>query len=186
MPRTAMHGRTARSARWAFVAVGALLGLSACGAAPATQAERDAVEARMLAPFLAPREVGCDTLLVELTGNFDGFVARPAVDPKRHDFERVVGDGFVDLVWSNRMGAPEAAFVITVGQPAQLTEQGWKTGVGTRFRVVNQLRIRVFEGRHALTLRATAGTTYALVKEGPGKPRDLRQFVIPDDVPARP
>lgn len=186
MLSTAMHTTTARATRWAFATLWTLFGLGACGAAPATQAERDAVEARMLAPFLAPREVGCDTLLVELTGNFDGFVARPAVDPKRHDFERVVGDGFVDLVWSNRMGAPEAAFLITVGEPAQLTEQGWKTGAGTRFRVVNQLRIRVFEGRHALTLRATAGTSYALVKEGPGKPRDLRQFVIPDDVPARP
>lgn len=186
MPNPAMHGGTERSSRRGSAMLAVLLGLGACGTAPATKAERDAAEARLLAPFLAPREVGCDTLSVELTGNFDGFVARPAVDPQRHDFERVVGDGFVDLVWTNRMGAPEAAFVITVGEPAQLTEQGWKPGAGTRFRVVNQLRIRVFEGRHALTLRATAGTNYALVKEGTGKPRDLRQFVIPDDVPAKP
>lgn len=186
MSKTAMHGRTPRSNRSWCASIGVLLGLGACGAAPATKAERDAAEARLLAPFLAPREVGCDTLLVELTGNFDGCVARPAVDPKRHDFERVVGDGFVDLVWTNRMGVREAAFVITVGEPAQLTEQGWKAGAGTRFLVVNQLRIRVFEGRHALTLRATAGTSYALVKEGTGKPRDLKTFVIPDDVPARP
>lgn len=163
-----------------------LLGLVACGGVPASPEQQAQAERRLLLPFLAERSVGCDQLLVELTGNFDANVSRPAVDPQRHDFRREVGDGFVDLVWTNRTGAPEAAFKIAVGERTQETEQGWKAGRGTRFEVVNQLRVRVFEGRRELTLRATTVGDYALVQEGKTRPRDRRRYCIPDDVPAAP
>lgn len=172
-----------RSRPWC---VGLLLGLVACGAVPASPEQQAQAERRLLLPFLAERSVGCDQLLVELTGNFDANVARPAVDPQRHEFRREVGDGFVDLVWTNRSGAPEAAFKTTIGEPTQATAEGWKAGRGTRFEVVNQLRVRVFEGRRELTLRATTVGDYALVQEGKARPRDLRRYCIPDDVPAAP
>lgn len=160
--------------------------LAACGSTPATPEQQAQAERRLLVPFLAERVVGCDQLLIELTGNFDANVTRPAVDAKLHDFRREVGDGFVDLVWTNRSGAPDGAFATIVGEKLQEGEQGWRPGRGTRFRVVNQLRVRVFEGRRELTLRATTTGDYALVQDGKSKPRDLRRFCIPDDVPAAP
>ncbi len=169
-----------------FLAAMAMAWSAGCGATPATAEQQAQAERRLLAPFLAPREVGCDALLVELTGNFDDNVARPAVDASRHDFRREPGDGFVDHVWTNRAGTADAAFVITIGEPPQLGEQGWRQGASTKFRVVNQLCVRVFAGRHALTLRASTVGDYAFVKDGTGKARDVRRFTIPDDVPARP
>jgi hypothetical protein len=174
----------ARSVPWLWGALSLLL--AACGTTPATPEQQAQAERRLLIPFLADRSVGCDQLLVELTGNFDANVTRPAVDARLHDFRREVGEGFVDLVWTNRSGAPAGAFQTIVGEKVQEGEQGWRLGRGTRFRVVNQLRVRVFEGRRELTLRATTTGDYALVQDGKSKPRDLRRFCIPDDVPAAP
>lgn len=179
-----MGSAAARSVPWVCGALSLLL--AACSATPATPEQQAQAERRLLLPFLAERKVGCDQLLVELTGNFDANVTRPAVDPRLHEFRREVGDGFVDLVWTNRSGAPDGAFEAIVGEKMQEGEQGWRPGRGTHFRIVNQLRVRVFEGRRELTLRATTTGDYALVQDGRNRPRDLRRFCIPDDVPAAP
>ena len=167
---TRIHGWT----RWV------LLGLCACAAAPASPEQRLQEERRLLAPFLAAREVGCGELLVELTGNFHEQVGRPAVNPKVHTVVRETGEGFVETVWTNPTGQAASAFAITIGVPPEPTDTGWMAGTGTKFRVVNQLRVRVYEDRRALTLNATATGPVVLVKEAKSAPREVRQFAIAD------
>jgi hypothetical protein len=160
-----------------------LLSLAACGSAPKASPEQQAAaEQRLLQPFLVDREVGCGELLVELTGNFHDNVGQPALDSVRHRMTKEEGDGYRDTIWTNLSGAPEAAFMIRIGEPSQINELGIVQGRGTRFRVVNQVRLRVYEGRRALTLNATAGGPVVLVREASDKPRDVRQFTIVDGI----
>jgi hypothetical protein len=155
--------------------------LAACTGTPVTPEQRQLAERRLLAPFLAPREVGCGELFVELTGNFHGNVGEPAVDRTRHTVTREQGDGFVETVWTNTTGTPESAFVITIGAPAALRDDGtWSTAQQTRFRVVNQLRRRVYEDRRDLTLNATAGGAYVFVQDASAPPREVAGFAIVD------
>ncbi|MBM3972852.1 MAG: hypothetical protein FJ301_01980 [Planctomycetes bacterium] len=155
-----------------------LLAVAACSAPPPTVEQRAQAEFRLLAPFLVDRVVGCRELRIELTSNFYGNVGRPAHDPQRHSLTRVQGDGFVETVWTNRSGAPEHAFVLAVGATQEIPD-GSKTPPRTRFRVVNQLRIRVYEDRRPLTLAATA-SDIVLVQDGKSAPRDVSGFVIED------
>lgn len=164
--------------RCAFVLLAA-----ACGSAPeATPAQRQREEQRLLQPFAADREVGCGELLVEMTANFHGNVGQPAIDKSRHRMTKEPGDGYVDTVWTNTTGMPEAGFVVTIGETSQITDKGLVQGRATRFQVVNQVRLRVYEGRRPLTLNATAGGAVVLVREAAGKPRDVRQFAVSDGI----
>ena len=169
---------------WSGVVAGsfaAVFGGCAAGA-PVTPQQQEQHERRLLAPFLAPREVGCGELLVELTGNFHDNVGQPAVDQQRHRVTRETGDGYVDTVWTNLAGAMEGAFVVTIGQPPELTERGLVPGNATRFRVVNQLRLRIYQDRRALTLNAVAGGSFVLVKEASTKPSEKARFEVRDGV----
>lgn len=160
--------------------------LAACAATEATPEERRAAEERLLAPFLADREVGCGELLVELTGNFHSCVGQPAVDRTRHRVVREQGSGFVDMVWTNIAGAAEGALLLTIGDAVSATEVGAPARPRTRFRVVNQVRLRVYEDRRPLTLNATAGGTFVFVKEASTAPREVKAFTIADGVLRRP
>lgn len=167
--------------------VAVVLALAACGTAPdATPEQKAQAERRLLAPFLAGMEVGCGELLVEVTGNLYPYVGQPAVDPERHTKVREEGSGFVDTVWTNTAGVPESAFIVMIGDPPELTETGWQPGRQTRFRVVNQVRLRVYEDRRPLTLNATAGGGYVFVKEASSPPREVAKFAIVDGVLQRP
>lgn len=166
--------------RW-WIAV-SVLGWTACSSAPATPEQQQQHERRLLSPFLQPREVGCGELLVELTGNFHDNVGQPAVDRNRHQVVRETGDGYVDTVWTNPAGTIDSAFVVTIGEPPELTEKGLVAGAATKFRVVNQLRLRVYEGRRPLTLNATAGGSFVLVKDAAAAPREVQRFVVADGV----
>jgi hypothetical protein len=160
-----------------------LCSLAACASGgDATPEQRTQAERRLLTPFLAAREVGCGELFIEVTSNLYAYVGQPAVDAARHRQTRERGDGFVETTWTNLSGAPDAAFVVTVGEPQQLTETGWVLGQQTRFRVVNQVRVRVYEDRRPLTLNATAGGAFVLVKEAATKPQDVKEFAIVDGV----
>jgi hypothetical protein len=163
---------------WAVVAA---LGVGACSGTPATPQQREQEEQRLLAPFLTAREVGCSELFVELTGNFHQHVSRPAVDKAQHTVTRQQGDGYTDTVWTNAAGTPDGAFLVGIGDQTRLGETGWDNGVKTRFRVVNQVRIRVHEARRELTLNATAGGV-VVVKDAGGAPRDAAGFAIVDGV----
>ena len=155
-----------------------LLVTAACSTPPATAEQRAQAERRLLAPFLVDRVVGCSELRVELTGNFHRNVGRPAHDPKCHSLTREQGDGFVETVWTNLSGAPEHAFVLAVGATQEIPD-GADAPPRTRFRVVNQLRIRVYEDRRPLTL-AAAASGLVLVQDGKAAPRDVKGFAIAD------
>ncbi|MFN9334361.1 MAG: hypothetical protein ACK6D1_17365, partial [Planctomycetota bacterium] len=127
---------------------------AACATEPATPEQRAQAERRLLAPFAVDREVGCTELRVELTSNFHGNVGRPSHDAKRHSMTREQGDGYVETVWTNLSGAPDAAFVLTIGPTQEIP--GAAAAPRTRFRVVTQLRVRVYEDRRPLTLGAAA------------------------------
>ena len=146
--------------------------LACCSTAP-TEEERRAAEQRLIAPFIADREVGCGELVVAYTGNFHGSVSQPAIDRTRHAVDRREGEGFVETTWTNTAGAPDGAFIVTIGDPVSPTEVGDAGRPRTRFRVVNQLRLRVYEDRRPLTFEATAGGPFVYVKEGTAAPRQL-------------
>lgn len=170
--------RAGRWLWWCSIAVT----LASCSSVPVSPEQRRVAERRLLSPFLSEREVGCSELQIEITGNFHGNVAQPAIDRTRHTVTEQRGDGFKEMVWTNTAGTPDAAFVITIGEPTQIGEEGWVAGQRTTFRVVNQVRLRIHESRRELMLEATAGGTFLFVKDGKSAPREMKRFVIADGV----
>lgn len=157
---------------------------AACATEPATPEQRAQAERRLLAPFAVDREVGCTELRVELTSNFHFNVGRPSHDGKRHSMTREQGDGYVETVWTNLTGAPDAPFVLTIGPTDEIP--GAAAAPRTRFRVVNQLRVRVYEDRRPLTLGAAAAGKVVLLREGAAPPREVAGFAVVDGVLQRP
>lgn len=175
------HRRRESVRRWSRWAVCAGLA-AACAGAPATPEQRRLAEARLLQPFLRSTEVGCAELQIEVTGNFHGNVGQPAVDAGVHQVRREQGDGYRDTVWTNTVGDPVHAFVVTVGEPVEITETGLRQRPRTTFRVVNQVRLRVYEDRRPLQLSAAATGAFVLVREAGGTPHEVKEFVIADGV----
>ncbi len=167
---------------WAVLWTAAGLGWAACASTPATPEQRRLVERRLLEPFLQAREVGCSELEIEITPNFHGNVGQPAIDPRIHSAKKESGFGFVETVWTNKTGDLASAFVVTVGEPAQLTETGVVQGARTKFTVVNQVRLRVYEERRPLTLNAHAGGQFVFLKDATGRPREVKEFAVADGV----
>lgn len=155
--------------------------LSGCAASPVAPQERADAEQRLLRPFAVAREVGCSELVIEMTANFAANVGRPAADPARHQVRTRHLDGCSETEWLNPTGLPEAAFLVTVGPPMELTNAGWVQPPRTMFRVVQRLVLRVFEGRHALALDAAA-TGVVVVKDADAPLRDAASFVVRDGV----
>lgn len=157
------------------------LGLFGCAAVPATPEQQAAAEQRLLRPFLEGNEVGCRELLVEYTGNFHNFVAQPAVDVKAHLARKERGDGFVDTIWTNRLGAAKSAFVVSIAAAADPTEPGVPRGPRTTFTVLNEVRLRVYEDARPLTLTARAGGGLVVVRRaGAATAVDCAEFHIAD------
>ena len=159
---------------------------AACASAPATPEQRRLAEARLLAPYLRGAEVGCAELQIDATGNFHGNVGQPAVDAMFHKVARTEGNGCRETVWTNTAGDPAHAFVITIGEPAVMTERGSMQKPRTTFRVFNQVRLRVFEDRRPLQLDASATGEIVMVRDAGGRPREVRQFVVVDGVQRSP
>ncbi|MCA8954323.1 MAG: hypothetical protein KDE27_32745 [Planctomycetes bacterium] len=156
-----------------------------CAGTPPSAADLDRNEQAMLAPFLVDRSVGCNELLIEMTGNFNDYVGQPALDPNAHTMRLEsgsdAGGSYIEKVWTNTMGRTEFAFGIAVGEPGEFGPKGMVFGPRTRFTIVNQLRIRTYQGRHAVTLKARAGGERVVVKDhDSGRTRDVREFVIED------
>lgn len=155
-----------------------LILLASCGSAPVSKEKVDQEQLRLLAPFLGGGEVGCDQLVVEMTGNFAiDNVAQPAVDKQLHGVTKERGDSYTDTIWINKRGDLPGAFTVTIGIP-QMTEHGLVTSQQTKFTVVHQVRFRVFEGRHTMALNVwTSGKT--LVKEA-GQFKDVEEYRVED------
>ena len=159
------------------------LGLFGCAGVPATPEQQAAAEQRLLQPFLEGIEVGCRELLVEYTGNFHNHVAQPAVDVKAHLARKERGEGFVDTVWTNRLGDPKSAFVVSIAAAADPTEPGVRRGSCTTFTVLNEVRLRIYEDARPLTLTARAGGGLVVVRhKGAATAQDCAEFRIADGI----
>jgi len=167
-----------------MVVLGALwLVPAGCAAVPASDGQVAETERRLIAPFLRGTEVGCNELLVEMTGNFNTHVGQPALDRRAHTMRHEAGDDYIEKIWTNTLGQTKSAFVVTIGEPGKITERGMVRGPNTTFTVVNQVRLRIYQGRHAVTLKAYARGDRVVVREASvARHRDVREFVIEDGV----
>jgi hypothetical protein len=158
--------------------------LAACGSSPPPAAQLRDVEQRLLQPFLADVRVDCNELLIEMTGNFYPNVGQPALDERVHRRHREEGPGYHDLIWTNTLGQPETAFLITIGGTAELTATGVDPGPTTRFSVHHRVRLRVFQDRHGITLEVLArgvdGSPILLREPGAPGARQVREYRVED------
>lgn len=154
--------------------------VAACSGPPATPEQRRLAEQRLLAPFLAGAGIACTELQIDITPNFHPHVGQPAPDPQAHTVVREQGATFRDTVWTNVTGDPDRGFVLTIGQPPELTERGVELRQQTTFRVVNQVRLRVHEDRRPMLLSVRAGGQFVLVQEAGGPVRELHEYEVVD------
>jgi hypothetical protein len=139
-------------------------------------------EQRLLAPFLDGAEIGCGELQIDITGNFHPNVGQPAIDPSTHSVTREQAGSYRETVWTNTTGDPAKAFRLTIGRTPEFNERGVELPKQTRFRVVHQVRLRIYEDRRPLTLAVRAGGDFVLVRQPGGSVREVREFVVADGV----
>lgn len=167
-----------RSAMRRSVVPALVLGVAACAGGPVSTEQRQAAEQRLLAPFLRATEVGCSELLVELTPNFYPVVSQPAVDVQAHRASKQRGADYTETTWTNTLGRPQSAFVVTIGEAPVYTDRGPVLGPRTRFTVLQRVTFRVYEGPHAMQLDARA-TGVVVVRDGvAARPRDVREYAV--------
>lgn len=162
--------------------IGLTMLVAACAGTPATPEQQRLAERRLLEPFVKDVQVGCNELVVELTRNFHGYVGQPAVDNTVHDFRKERGDGYVDTIWTNRLGDTRAAFTVTIGDRAEFAEGELRRGDQTRFTVVKQVRMRVFEDARELSLSVHATGPVVLVQQANTKPSQVSEYSVVDGV----
>ena len=161
-----------------------LLMVAACGTTQVSSEKARTVERQLLLPYLQPRTVACNELVIEISPNFHRHVSNPGADPARQRFERVEKVAQVDKVWTNLRGDRGGWFTVTVGAPADPTEVGAAPGPRTTFKVMNQFKLRVLE-RGRMRLDSEAKGPIVIVQEGGAAPRDLQSFTISDGVVGR-
>lgn len=97
----------------AALAMAVLLG--ACASAePVSKVEVAAAKQQFLLPYLEKRAVVADRLGIEISANFDGEVARPAVHPELHSFSRTTENGDDVYRWGSR-GGPQSPLRFRIG-----------------------------------------------------------------------
>jgi hypothetical protein len=156
-----------------------LLAAGACNGVPATPEQVTQLERHMLQPFLTDAEVGCGELLIEITGNFHPNVSQPSEDPNLHGRRREQHADYTDTVWTNKVGDLGGAFVVTVGDTDRFTEQGIVRGRHTKFTVLHEVRLRVWQTKRPITLVVEARGR-PLVRKEAGLVRDLGEFRVED------
>ncbi|HEX6811105.1 MAG TPA: hypothetical protein VF384_05740 [Planctomycetota bacterium] len=160
-----------------------LLWAACAGTGPPVTAEQlRLAEKRLLEPFMAGVEVGCGELEIDITGNFHGNVGQPGLVPEWHQVKRQRGDGYSETLWTNVSGTLAHAFVLSIGDPGELTERGIVPGKRSSFTVMNRVRLRTYEDARLLTLDVRASGPVVVVKEAAGKPREVKEFTISDGV----
>lgn len=139
-------------------------------------------EQQLLVPFARDVVVGCGELEIACTANFHANISQPAFNKQVHSMvKNQLADG-TETVWTNTSGNPDSGFVVTIGPIADLAEPSHSPQPRTKFRVVNQVRLKVYEGTHALALDARAHGGFAYVLDASGKQREGREFSIKDGV----
>ncbi|MBL8729655.1 MAG: hypothetical protein JNM25_14570 [Planctomycetes bacterium] len=161
------------------VGVFAMAAVAACSSAPpATPEQIEQAEQRLLRPFVETADVGCGELQIDITGNFHVNVGQPAIDPSTQTVTREQAATYREIVWTNTTGDLSHAFVLTIGQPPAVTDRGIELRQQTRFRVLNQVRLRVHEDRRPLQLDVRAVGDVVLVRQAGGKVREVKEFVV--------
>lgn len=156
-----------------------LLWLPACASArPATPEQVELATRRLLAPYVTGGEVGCQELLVEVSPNMAINVSQPTVDVNLHQAYKEQGDGYVDTVWTNKLGDLSGIFIVTIGEKNDFTPQGYVVGRGMKFTVTNQVRLRVYQSG-PMRLDATAKGDVLVYKDADHE-IDLHEFRIQD------
>jgi len=176
MPRPVMSRRSA--ATWMTT----VLVLAACKGAPVTPEQRRLEERRLLAPFLAAVEVGCEELEIEITGNFHANVGQPGFVPEWHQKSRQKGHGYAETVWTNVAGVERHELVLTIGDPGVLNDKGLTPGPRTTFTVVNRVRLRIYEDSRPLMLDVRASGRVVMVKEAAASFREVKEYAVSDGV----
>ena len=154
-----------------------LVALAACAAPePVPPGRAEAVERQFLQPFLDGGEIGCGELVIEITGNFFENVSQPAVDSRRHGVRKEQHDGYSETIWLNKVG-DLPGFVVAIGATDEFTEKGYERGPHTKFTVLHQVTLRVFEGKHPMTLSVEAKGP-PLVRSVGNAVQDLREYRV--------
>ena len=178
----AAKSRPVMSRRSAATWMTTVLVLAACKGAPVTPEQRRLEERRLLAPFLAAVEVGCEELEIEITGNFHANVGQPGFVPEWHQKSRQKGHGYAETVWTNVAGVERHEFVLTIGDPGVLNDKGLTPGPRTTFTVVNRVRLRIYEDSRPLMLDVRASGQVVMVKEAAASFREVKEYAVSDGV----
>lgn len=154
--------------------------VAACGAPPPVPPERMVGEEhRLLQPFHGHREIGCAELRIEATANFaQRYIGIPSGDTALQRGRKEQGDGYLDTVWSNVSGTVAGAFLLTIGEANDVG--GLKEGQFTRFTVVREVRLRVWQDRRPLALDVVAKGPVVVIESG--QQRDLLEYSVHDGV----
>lgn len=159
-----------------------LLFAACSSASPADRAKWQEAATRLLQPFLTDGDVACGELLIEISPNYYSNVGQPAVDVNLHSARKEKTATYDETIWTNRVGDNTGQFTVTIGEDDQFTDKGLVRGKMTRFRVLHEVRLRVFtSGRMAVRLDVQA-KGQPLVATGDGKPRNLTEWRVTDGV----
>lgn len=150
---------------------------------PATPQQVALEEHRLLQPFTAGGEIGCQELLVEVSPNLAVHVSQPAIDVNLHHADKQQGDGYTETVWTNRIGDLTGAFVVEIGESTDYsaTARSYVPGRGMKFTVTNQVRLRV-HARGPMRLDATAKGDLVYMPTPAAAAQDMHEFRIEDGV----
>jgi hypothetical protein len=170
-----------RSLLRAAAACACLIAAGCAGSAPVTPEQVAQAERRLLLPLLHDAEVGCGELLVEVTANFYPNVSQPGIDERLHGVRREETPEYIETIWLNRLGDLGGAFTVVVGETDTFSEQGVVRGRGTKFTVLHEVRVRVYQGTRPMTLAIEAKGRPLVYKEGE-QVRDLAEFRLADGV----
>ena len=174
-----MQKATRRIAAIAMVGLG--LGLTSCGATPATPEQTKMAERQLLMPFLQNTQVACAELEIDITPNFHLHVSNPGVDQRLHRFDKEEKASLVEKTWTNLLGDPSGYFKVTVSKPKDPTDVSLTAMPSTTYTVSHQFKLRVHQNAQ-MAISARASGPVVIVREAGSRPRDVREFAIADGI----
>ena len=165
----------------AVAMVGLSMGLSGCGATPATPEQRRLAERQLMMPYLQNTAVACSELEIDISPNFHLHVSNPGVDKSLHRFDKDEKRSLAEKTWTNLLGERAGWFTVTISEPKDPTDVSGKMTPRTTYTVTHQFRLRVHQNA-PMQISARATGPVVMVREAGGKPRDVREFAIADGI----